>query len=131
VFIDFGHCFHAGDWKFEDAPLRGVYYRNIVYREITGWVSFEPWLTRMESMPAETIWQAAEEIPPEWYGGDLSEMEALVEKLLVRRSRIRELIDGFGKSDRRPFPNWGRVKEELEQDWAGSMWGTNISGKLN
>jgi hypothetical protein len=131
VFIDFGHCFHAGDWQFEDAPLRGVYYRNIVYREITGWVSFEPWLTRMESMPAETIWQAAEEIPPEWYGGDLSEMEALVEKLLVRRSRIRELIDGFGKSDRRPFPNWGRVKEELEQDWAGSMWGTNISGKLN
>jgi hypothetical protein len=34
VFIDFGYCFHAGEWKFEDAPLRGVYYRNDVYREI-------------------------------------------------------------------------------------------------
>ena len=44
VFIDFGYCFHAGEWKFEDAPLRGVYYRNDVYREITGWESFEPWL---------------------------------------------------------------------------------------
>jgi len=25
VFIDFGYCFHAGEWRFEDAPLRGVY----------------------------------------------------------------------------------------------------------
>ena len=44
VFIDFGYCFHAGEWRFEDSPLRGVYYRNDVYREITGWESFEPWL---------------------------------------------------------------------------------------
>ncbi len=50
VFIDYGYCFHAGEWRFEDAPLRGVYYRNDVYREITGWESFEPWLTRLETM---------------------------------------------------------------------------------
>ncbi len=56
VFIDYGYCFHAGEWKFEDIPLRGVYYRNDVYREITGWESFEPWLTRLETMPAETVW---------------------------------------------------------------------------
>lgn len=91
VFIDYGYCFHAGDWKFEDVPLRGVYFRNHVYREITGWDSFEPWLSRIETMPAETVWAAANEVPPEWYGGDLSEMEALVEKLLARQSRIREV----------------------------------------
>jgi hypothetical protein len=112
VFIDFGYCFQAGEWRFEDAPLRGVYYRNEVYREITGWECFEPWLTRLETMPAETIWGAAGEIPPEWYGGDTAEMEALVEKLLARRSRIRELIEGFGKSDRRPFPKWMRAERE-------------------
>ena len=50
-----------------------------------------PGLTRLETMPAETVWAAANEVPPEWYGGDLAEMEALVEKLLARRSRIREL----------------------------------------
>ena len=74
---------------------------------VTGWDSFEPWLTRLETMPAETVWAAANEVPPEWYGGDQSEMEALVEKLLARRSRIRELIEAFGKSERKPFPNWG------------------------
>ena len=131
VFIDFGYCFHAGEWRFEDAPLRGVYYRNDVYREITGWESFEPWLTRMETMAVDTIWEAANEVPPGWYGGDLSEMEKLVEKLLARRIRIRELIEGFGRSDRKPFPKWGGMVKSSEVDWKGQRWGTNIAGRVN
>jgi len=131
VFIDFGYCFHAGEWRFEDAPLRGVYYRNEVYREITGWESFEPWLTRLEAMPAETVWEAANEVPPGWYGGDLREMESLVEKLLARRSRIRELIDGFGNSDRKPFPKWGgRGKEKAGADWKDTRWEASIVGRV-
>ena len=117
VFIDFGYCFHAGEWIFEDVPLRGVYYRNDVYRSITGWEAFEPWLSRMEAMPDETVWAAANEVPPEWYGGDLAEMEALVEKLLIRRGRIREWIQAFGKSDRRPFPNWGMPGHATHPGW--------------
>lgn len=131
VFIDFGYCFHAGDWKFEDSPLRGVYYRNDVYREVTGWDSFEPWLSRIETMAAETVWGAANEVPPEWYGGDLSEMEALVEKLLARRSRIRELIEAFGRSDRKPFPNWGMETNEVGgEGWNAGRWGANIVGRI-
>lgn len=107
VFIDFGYCFHAAQWSFDDAPLRGVYYRNDVYRQVTGWESFEPWLTRIETLPEETVIAAAEDIPPEWYGGDIGDLEALLEKLLARRNRIRELIEAFRHSDRNPFPNWG------------------------
>jgi hypothetical protein len=124
IFIDYGYCFHAGDWKFENIPLRGVYYRNDVYREISGWESFEPWLKRFETMAAE--------VPPEWYGGDLSEMEALVEKLLARRSRIRELIEDFGRSDRKPFPKWGGMGESGEKDgWKETRWGSSIVGRVN
>jgi hypothetical protein len=131
VFIDFGYCFHAGDWKFEDVPLRGVYYRNDVYREITGWEAFEPWLSRIEAMPAETVWAAANEIPPQWYGGDQSEMEALVERLLARRSRIRELIEAFRNSDRKPFPKWGAVPDGIDdQAWKTSRWGTTIASRI-
>ncbi len=131
VFIDYGYCFHAGEWRFEDLPLRGVYYRNDVYREIGGWESFEPWLTRLETMAAETVWAAASEVPPEWYGGDLSEMEALVEKLLARRSRIRELIEEFGKSDRTAISEMGgdgkRCGEGVgkRQRWETSMGRVN------
>jgi hypothetical protein len=132
VFIDFGYCFHAGEWRFEDAPLRGVYYRNDVYRGVTGWESFEPWLTRLETMPAETVWTVANDVPPEWYGGDQSEMEALVEKLLARRSRIRELIEAFGNSDRKPFPKWGVAGTESEAEgWNASQWGSTIEGRVN
>jgi hypothetical protein len=132
VFIDFGYCFHAGEWRFEDAPLRGVYYRNDVYREVRGWKFFEPWLTRLETMPAETIWKSANEVPPEWYGGDLDVMEALVEELLARRSRIRELIEAFRNSDRRPFPKWGEKASEVEEgDWKRGRWGTSMEGRVN
>jgi hypothetical protein len=131
VFIDFGYCFHAGEWRFEDIPLRGVYPRNDVYREVTGWESFEPWLSRLETMAAETVWAAANEVPPEWYGGDLADMEALVEKLLARRGRIRELIDGFRTSDRNPFPKWG-VTEQLSRNpgFSNPRWDITIAGRV-
>ena len=131
VFIDFGYCFHAGDWKFEDVPLRGVYYRNDVYRAITGWESFEPWLSRIETMPDQTIWNAAEDIPAEWFGGDPDELNALVEKLLARRSRIRELIEAFRNSDRKPFPKWGEKLGGNEEDlWKSDRWATTITNRI-
>ena len=113
VFIDQGYCFHAGDWRFEDAPLRGVYPRNAVYAGVSGWRSFEPWLTRMETMDPAVAWRAAAEIPPEWYGGDLGDLEMLVERLLARRGRIRELVEEFGRSGREPFPKWVGMGKRL------------------
>jgi hypothetical protein len=59
-------------------------------------------------------------------------MEALVEKLLERRSRIRELIEGFGKSDRKPFPKWVGMGDEGGKDgWKDAQWGTSITGRVN
>ena len=106
TFVDQGFCFHAGDWSFPDAAMRGVYARNTVYAGVTGWESFEPWLTMVEEMPAEVLWAIAEQVPPEWYGGDTSVIERLMEQLMARRSRVRELILMFRESNREPFPNW-------------------------
>jgi hypothetical protein len=51
-------------------------------------------------------------------------MEALVKKLLARRSRIRELIDGFRVSERTPFPNWGKSGEQnLRGGWEDTLNG--------
>ncbi len=127
VFIDFGYCFHAGEWRFEDAPLRGVYYRNDVYREIRGWNAFEPWLTRIQTISEDAVWAAAADVPPEWYGSDLAEMEALMEKLLQRRSRMWELVEAFRKSDREPFPKWGETGGEMRAgDWKSGCWGDRM-----
>jgi hypothetical protein len=106
TFIDQGFCFNAGEWTFPDSPLRGVYARNKVYERVTGWQSFEPWLSRVEAMDASVLWEIAEAVPPEWYGGDTAVIEQLMEQMLRRRSRVRELIASFRDSNREPFPMW-------------------------
>src|ERR1041384_6339969 len=50
TFIDQGYSFNAGEWNFPDVPLRGVYSRNFVYQHVSGWESFEPWLSRVETL---------------------------------------------------------------------------------
>jgi hypothetical protein len=106
TFIDQGFCFNAGEWTFPDSPLRGVYQRNSVYAQVTGWRSFEPWLSRVEALEADKLWAIAEAVPPEWYGGDTAELERLMEQMVKRQSRVRDLIASFRDSDREPFPMW-------------------------
>ncbi len=105
-FIDQGYCFNAGEWTFPDFPLRGVYARNEVYESVRGWESFEPWLSRVETMEEDVVWGIASEIPPEWYEGAWEELEKLARCLIERRGFVRELIERFRISARRPFPGW-------------------------
>jgi hypothetical protein len=122
VFIDQGFCFNAGAWDFPDPPLRGIFPRNAVYAQVRGWESFEPWLGRVERLSAAQLGAIAEEVPPEWYGGDWRVLEALMETLLRRQGKVRELIGQFGATSRAPFPNWGRKKVAAVQgleDWLG------------
>jgi hypothetical protein len=132
TFIDYGYCFNAGEWLFRDAPLRGVFTRNVVYKGVTGWSSLEPWLSRIEELEPNTIWEMAETIPPEWYGGDVTAIEELVEQLVRRRGRVRELIDEFRESSRAPFPNWGKSEENAAvMQFAEPRWADDLkSGRI-
>lgn len=107
AFIDHGYCFNSHEWTFPDLPLLGVYYRNYVYRQVTGWESFEPALSRAEQMTWFDLWHCADEIPQAWYEGDTHGLRRLVEALYERRSIIRALVEDFRHSPRNPFPNWG------------------------
>lgn len=104
TFIDQGYCFNAGEWTFPDYPLRGVFATNCVYEGVTGWVSFEPALTKAEEMSCDAIWRCAENIPEDWYEGDHEALERLVQTLYQRRRLIRLLIKLFAESIRKPFP---------------------------
>ena len=106
AFIDQGYCFNAGEWSFPDYPLRGVYPRNEVYAAVSGWASFEPWLSRIEKLEADCVWEIAQTIPPSWYGDSWDELEQLVQRLIERKAIVKELIQAFKSSPRRPFPEW-------------------------
>jgi len=113
TFVDQGYCFNAGEWNYPDSPLRGVYPRNEVYAGVRGWDSFEPWLSRIENIEPSILWEIAETVPPEWYGSTVDELERLVEQLIARRSRVRELIDGFRNSSRGAFQNWEKQSSQV------------------
>jgi hypothetical protein len=106
LFIDQGYCLNAEEWSFPDLPLRGVYARNCVYEQVTGWESFEPTLTKVERADVVDIWRCAERVVPEWYRHDFEGLERIVEAVHERRLSIRCLIDDFRQSSRNPFPNW-------------------------
>jgi hypothetical protein len=124
--IDQGYCFNAGEWSFPDYALTGVYYRNFVYEQVTGWDSFEPALSRAEQMTGRDLWKLAHGMPDEWWSRNSSEpikwsarptreqwwmrqhtdLGRLIDTLIQRRSKIRDLITDFRNSTRNPFPNW-------------------------
>lgn len=105
-FIDQGYCFNAGEWSFPDLPLQGVYYRNYVYAQVTGWESFEAALSRAEAMDYGDLWRCALRMPAHWYQEDKDGLSRLIDTLYKRRCLIRDLIGGFRNSSRNPFPNW-------------------------
>jgi len=107
MMIDQGFCFNAGEWNFPDAPLRGLYPRHRVYEHVTGIDSFEPWLARVEQRLGKSqLGEIADEIPPEWYNDEYEVLGAMLERLVERRARVRELIFSARDSGRQPFPNW-------------------------
>jgi HipA-like kinase len=119
AFIDFGYCFNAGEWSFPDAPLRGVYGLNDVYAQIQSWNDFDPWLSRIEKFSARQLQGIADEIPCEWYG-EPAELHCLLDRLLERRSRVRQLIEDFKNSSRNPFPNWSTTTSPLATEYLSS-----------
>ncbi len=111
TFIDQGFCFYSNEWKFFDNASRGVYRSNEVYQGVTGWDSLEPWLSRVEALEPHTLVKIARDAPPEWYGGQASQLQQLIEELWVRRTKVRDLIGALRDSNRKPFPNWKRVAQ--------------------
>ncbi|MGB7150338.1 MAG: hypothetical protein WBD45_14370 [Terriglobales bacterium] len=57
-------------------------------------------------MDDDAIGGVAGEIPPASYGGAWGELETLVQRLIDRKTIMRELILAFRESHRLPFPNW-------------------------
>jgi HipA-like protein len=106
TFIDQGHCFNAGEWDFPDLPLHGAYYKDHAYVDVTGWDSFEPVLSRIETMEYADLWRCAAPIPLDWFEHDGKGLFQLIEALHQRRAIVRGLITAFRNSSRNPFPRW-------------------------
>jgi hypothetical protein len=61
----------------------------------------------VEKFDPAVVREIAGEIPPDWTGNDWDALEKLVETIIARRAKVRELITAFRNSSRQPFPAWG------------------------
>ncbi|HEX3681201.1 MAG TPA: HipA family kinase [Bryobacteraceae bacterium] len=106
--IDHGFAFNGPHWEFQDSPIQGLYFRTSVYDEVRSLESFQPWLDMVQNFPAAVIDSAWKEIPRDWLGDDEAALEALLEKLLKRGSRIASLIHDVQRKRGSAFSNWSR-----------------------
>jgi hypothetical protein len=105
TFIDYGQCFSGSGWKFTDAPLFGLFPFWRVYAGITGWSSFEPFLSRIETFDEGTAWRILRETPTEWID-DWAKIEVMLGALLLRRIRLRNMMKELHVALPSIFPNW-------------------------
>jgi len=104
--MDHGYVFEGPHWKFPDSPLQGLYFRPSVYQNVHGWDDFQPWLDRVVHFPEEIVDAAQKQIPPEWLAEDGSALQTILEKLMLRRSRVPDLIRDSRRGRFNPFPEW-------------------------
>jgi hypothetical protein len=105
--IDQGFCFNGGGWNFPDKPRRNLYDRKVVYEQVRGFETFEPWLDVLESeIDPQLLLEIAKTIPPEWYEFDWQSLHRLLEQLDSRRDRVRALLRSARNSYPLYFPNW-------------------------
>jgi hypothetical protein len=67
---------------------------------------FQPWLDRMVHFPDEIVDQALKQIPPEWVAEDGDALQTLLDKLMLRRRRVPDLIRDSRHGRINPFPEW-------------------------
>ena len=104
--VDHGYVFNGPHWTFQDSPLQGLYFRPSVYQNVRSFDDFQPWLDRLIHFPEEVVDEAIKQIPPEWLAEDSAELEAMLEKLMVRRKRVPDLIRESRRGRVNPFPDW-------------------------
>jgi hypothetical protein len=104
--IDHGFAFNGPHWEFQDSPIQGLYFRTTVYDDVRSLDSFQPWLEMVENFPVELIDSAWKEIPRDWLLDDGPVLEALLETLLKRRTRVGMLLHEVQRKRTSAFVNW-------------------------
>jgi hypothetical protein len=103
--INHGHCFGGPSWAFPDDPPLARYLERSVYSRVIGLESFEPFLSKIESLQLGEIENCTRDIPADWLAGEVGHLRRLVETLHARRLGIRQsLMEKIG-AETQTFPN--------------------------
>jgi hypothetical protein len=111
LWIDNGHVMGGPRWKFEDSPRHGLYAQHAVYEQARTWADFEPWLEGIRAMPEGFLEYVLREVPNDWVRDDHKELRRVIDRLMIRRQSVADLIQGTIESQPSAFPNWKRLRQ--------------------
>jgi hypothetical protein len=107
--VDNGFVFEGPNWRWGDSPIQGLYFRPMVYAGVRGLDDFQPWLDRILHFPEEIVDQAVKNIPPAWLEGEETALTDLLDRLMIRRKRVPDLLVAARDARGNAFPSWTRV----------------------
>jgi hypothetical protein len=90
--MDHGYLFEGPHWTLADSPLKGAYFRPVVYQGARSVDDFAPWIERIVHFPEDVIDEAVKQIPPSWLDGEEAAFSALLHRLMARRQRVPDLV---------------------------------------
>jgi hypothetical protein len=106
IMIDQGSCLDGQAWQLTDAPRRSLYLDKRVYEHVQGISVFDPWLNDLAKISRDALSEAASRIPLEWFGGELAQLDLLLDHLYERKDQIRDKIQFLGGAFPKIFPDW-------------------------
>ena len=105
--IDNGFCLREFKREFRYTARLALYDQKCVYSGITSLLSFDPWLTRLETgIDMKVLIDLAGQIPCAWYESDFDRLFEILEGLNRRRKEVRRLLRSLHDVAPAAFPNW-------------------------
>ena len=102
--IDHGNCFGEESWNLDNVCTAKSLTGNPVFTSLREWSEFEPWISRIEAFPVQSLREVFYATPTSWREGDDFAFESLVAQLSIRQKRIRTLLLDVIYSKKPYFP---------------------------
>jgi hypothetical protein len=101
-FIDHGHMFGGPEWNFQDALGSALHLEMAVYSNLWHDEQIALWISRFQSVIPEALISAVQSISiqPQWYRGDLAELN---DRLTDRLADLSGLIQEDASKNWRAF----------------------------
>ncbi len=110
-FIDNGLAFGGSDWDLKAVgPLAGLYWDKTVYTDVRSSDSFEPWVSLIQGIREQELWDIVSDVPKDWVADDQNSLVRLIDALLRRRARLADLVYDVREAQPALFPNWVHVE---------------------
>lgn len=96
VLVDHSHCLMDANWRnYSNSSRHTLPASQESGLGVKRWEQLEPWLQRIQNLDMNPLWELSFQMPPNWYGGSMSDLANVLNKLQVRGTDIRQSVHQY------------------------------------